>query len=65
LASWLGIEARSGSKNNMIAPCLILETLMLGVFCRPRSGVKILNLFFEAGLIRDVPDHRHLGREGA
>jgi hypothetical protein len=48
-------------KEYMIA-FLVLETLMLGVFTA--LDLVLFYLFFEAGPDPDVPDHRHLGRQG-
>jgi NADH-quinone oxidoreductase subunit M len=58
LASWESVEKRV--KEYMIA-FLVLETLMIGVFCA--LDLVLFYVFFEAGPDPDVPDHRHLGRQ--
>ena len=57
LASWTSIQKRV--KEYMIA-FLVLETLMIGVFSRARSGAVLPVLRGRPD--PDVPDHRRLGR---
>jgi len=57
LASWESITKRVAEY--MIA-FLVLETLMIGVFCA--LDLVLFYLFFEGGLIR-CPHHRHMGRQ--
>ncbi len=58
LASWTSIEKRVVE---YMAAFLLLQTLMIGVFCA--LDIVLFYIFFEAGADPDVSDHRDLGRE--
>jgi hypothetical protein len=58
MASWYSIKTRV--KEYIIA-FLVLETLMIGVFCA--LDLVLFYLFFEGGADPDVHHHRGVGRQ--
>ncbi len=59
-ASWKAIDKRV---HEYMVAFLVLETLVIGVFCA--LDLVLFYVFFEVRPGPDVPDHRHLGAREA